>query len=168
MPVVARGLTFQAVDGAIARRGDDPACGAGRQPVGRPVLDRDRERILDRLFRDAEVAEDARQDRHRAAVLSAEDAINLRTDDQSAPGQWKGRTSIGSVVASAALRAHASAASRSAARMMLKPPTYSLPSANGPSVKRVSPSLRRTTVAVLGASSPPLNTQAPAFLSSCS
>ena len=43
--------------------------------------------------------------------------------------------------------------------MIVKPPMCSLPSANGPSVMSTSPSLGRSTVAVLGACSPPVKTQ---------
>ena len=42
----------------------------------------------------------------------------------------------------------------------------SLPSANGPSVMSTSPRCTRTTVAVLGGCSPPVNTQTPAALAS--
>ncbi len=51
--------------------------------------------------------------------------------------------------------------------MMVNPPMCSLPSTYGPSVVSTSPSLSRTTVAVLGGCSPPVKTQAPAALSSC-
>lgn len=50
--------------------------------------------------------------------------------------------------------------------MMHSPPRYSFPSAYGPSVISVAPSFGRTIVAVLGACSPPANTQAPASWSS--
>ena len=43
--------------------------------------------------------------------------------------------------------AHSSAASRSSAAMIVKPPTCSLPSTKGPSVMTTSPPLARTTVA---------------------
>ena len=48
--------------------------------------------------------------------------------------------------------------------MIVNPPMCSLPSANGPSVMSTSPSWSRTTVAVLGACSPPAKTHAPAAL----
>src|SRR5215813_11966408 len=83
---------------------------------------------------------------------------------QSPASSWNGRTSIGSVVARAALRPHSRAESRSAALMIKQPPTCSFPSANGPSVTSTSPSRGRSTVAVLDGYSPPLKTQAPAAL----
>src|SRR3954470_6723081 len=81
---------------------------------------------------------------------------------QREPLSWKGRTSIGRPVARASLVPQPSAASRSAASTIEKPPMYSLLSMNGPSVVRTSSSLTRTTVAVLGACSPAANTHAPA------
>ena len=65
-----------------------------------------------------------------------------------------------------AVRPHSSATSRSGALMIVKPPRCSLPSTNGPSVMSASPSLTRTTVAVLGGCSPPANTQLPVAFSS--
>src|SRR5207302_9110459 len=136
---------------------------ARRHPGRGPPLHGRGERVLDRLLGDVDVAEDADQDGHRAPVLLAEDTLDLRR--RRLGGQpWNGRTSIGSVVARAALLAHASAASRSGASMIRSPPTCSLPSANGPSVSSTSPSWSRTTVAVLAACSPPLKTHAPAAL----
>ena len=79
-----------------------------------------------------------------------------------------GRTSTGSLHAAVALRAQPSAASRSGARMIQNPPMCSLPSAKGPSVMSTSPSAARSTVAVSGGCRPPVNTQAPAALSSAS
>ena len=51
---------------------------------------------------------------------------------QSPTVPWKGRTSIGSVVARAILPAHSSAASRFGALTMQMPPTCSFPSIYGP------------------------------------
>ena len=79
-----------------------------------------------------------------------------------------GRTSTGSRHATAALRAQPRAASRSGALMIQNPPMCSLPSANGPSVTSTSPPAARSTVAVSGGCRPPVNTQAPAALSSAS
>jgi hypothetical protein len=50
--------------------------------------------------------------------------------------------------------------------MTVKPPMCSLPSANGPSVVRTSPSFARTIVDALGSCSPPANTHEPAVWSS--
>ena len=132
--VGAGGLAPQPVDGAVARGGDDPARGARRQPVRGPPLHGRREGVGHRLLGDVDVAEDADQDGHRAAVLRAEDALDLRrTLGIQAGGQysgtsWNGRTSMGSVVARAALRAQPSAASRSGASTIQNPPMCSLPS----------------------------------------
>jgi len=69
--IAARALTAQAIDRAIARRGDDPASRARRYAIGRPALQRNRERILDCFFGDINVAEGANQDRDRLAVVLA-------------------------------------------------------------------------------------------------
>src|SRR5207248_867498 len=110
------------------------------------------ERLLDRLLGQIDVTEMAGQDGHRAAVLLAEDTIDLRGGQlrhgrcqRLAPSRT-GRTSIGSVVACASLRPHSSATSRSGASMTVNPPMCSLPSAKGPSVISGWPSLTRTTV----------------------
>src|SRR5207247_676716 len=112
------------------------------------------------LLSDIDVAEDAHEHRNRATVLLSEHTLDI--DQRLA--SLNGRTSIGSVVARAIFAAHASAASRSGAVMTVSPPRNSLPSANGPSVIRTSPSLKRATVAVLGGCKPPANTHAPAAL----
>src|SRR3954471_21516038 len=155
--IVARRLAAQAVDRPVARRRDDPARRAGRHPVGRPAHDRLGERVLHRVLGDRDVAEDADEDGHGAAVLLAEDTLDVGQCSSK-----KGRTSIGSVVAPAIRPPPPSASSRSATSMIEMPPRYSLPSMNGPSVAPTSPSLSCITVAVLGACSPPANTHAPA------
>jgi hypothetical protein len=70
--VLARCLAAQLVDRRVARGGDDPAGGARGYAVGRPALARLRERVLDRVLGDVDVAEDADQNRDRTAVLRAE------------------------------------------------------------------------------------------------
>src|SRR3984885_6259163 len=80
---------------------------------------------------------------------------------QPSGSSWNGRTSTGAPHAAAPPAAQSSAASRSSALITQNPPTYSLPSANGPSVISFSPPSDRTTVAVLRGCSPPANTQAP-------
>ena len=145
LAVLARRLAAQPVDRAVARRGDDPAGRARRQPALGPAPHRLGERVLDRLLGDVDVAEDADQDGHRAAVLLAEDTLDVHVSRVRRTGGPRSAASM----ASAILPAHASAASRSGASMIVKPPTCSLPSANGPSVSSVSPSWWRTTVAVL-------------------
>jgi hypothetical protein len=78
VPVGAGRLPPEAVDRPVAGGGDDPSRRARRQPAGRPPLERRGERVLDRLLGDLDVTEDADQDGHRAAVLLAEDTLDLR------------------------------------------------------------------------------------------
>ena len=140
VPVVAGRLPAEPVDGPAAGRGDDPSRRAGRQPGFRPALHRDRERVLDRFLGDVDVPEVADQDRHGAAVFLAEHPPDLGGGDgrhgrrQPRLGSRNGRTSIGSPVTSVILRPQPSAASRSSALRIQKPPRYSFASANGPSV----------------------------------
>src|SRR4051812_26462557 len=65
-----------AVDRAVARRGEDPGTGIRRCPVTGPARDRGRERLLQRVLGDVEIAEDARQDRERPSPLLAEDRLD--------------------------------------------------------------------------------------------
>ena len=51
MTLVARVLAPQPIDGAVPRRGDDPAAGARRHTIGGPPLERDGERVLDTVRR---------------------------------------------------------------------------------------------------------------------
>src|SRR5690606_2578746 len=129
------------------------------------------ERLLNRVLGEIDVAEDADQYRNRAAVLRPEDGGDLGRrggahEGQSSEGRssdWNGRTSMGSVVISASRLPQASAASRSGASMMVKPPRCSLPSTYGPSVTRTSPvPPARSTVADDGGCNPPEKTHAPA------
>ena len=78
VPVGARRLAPQAVDRPVARGRDDPAGRARREAVRRPALDRRGERVRDGVLGDVDVAEDADEDRDRAAVLRAEHALDLR------------------------------------------------------------------------------------------
>src|SRR5262249_26215677 len=149
--LLARRVAAEAIDRAVTRRRDDPSSRPRRQAGRRPLLDGDHERVLDRLLGGVDVSEQTDQYRDGAAVFLAKDTLDLRPQEASSRN---GRTSIGSVVATASLRPHSSAASRSAALMMVKPPTYSFASMKGPSVMRASPSFTRTTVAVLGGYSP--------------
>ena len=126
---------------------------ARRHARRRPALRRDAKASWTASSASVDVAEDADQDRHRAAVLLAEDALDLRAERTGTRASvlvaWNGRTSTGSVVARASLRAQASAASRSGASMIVKPPMCSLPSTKGPSVTSTSSPCGRSTVAVL-------------------
>src|SRR5690606_12582195 len=150
---VTGGLAAQAVDRPVAGRGDDPPGGGRRRPVLRPAPHGDGERVLDGLLGQVDVAEHAGEHGHGPAVLLGEDTCDVR--------HRSGRTSIGSPTISASLRPQPSASSRSAARMTVKPPRCSLPSAYGPSVISTSPSLARSTVAVPGACRAAANTHVP-------
>ena len=154
MASVARGLSAEAVDRPVAGGRDDPAGGIRGHARARPPLHRHRtppgrppRRGLRR--RNAPVS-------HYAPVLFAEHALHVvavncaHDTPRSSTSPWKGRTSMGSVVARAALRPYSRAPSRSGALMTVNPPMCSLPSAHGPSVMSNSPSSTRTTVAVLG------------------
>jgi hypothetical protein len=103
-----------------------PGSAAARPPASADGLG---EGVLDRLLGDVHVPEAADQDGHRPAVLLSEGTRDLRRGyGGHAPPCWKGRTSMGRVVARAAFRAQSSAASRSGASMIQSPPTCSLPS----------------------------------------
>jgi len=78
VPVGARRLAAESVDRPAPRGEDDPALRARREPGPRPALHGDGARVLDRLLGDVDVAEDADEDGHRAAVLGAEDTLDLR------------------------------------------------------------------------------------------
>ena len=84
VPVGARRLAAEAIDGAVAGGGDDPPRRAGRQPRLRPARGRRRERVLDGVLGHADVAEDAGQHGHRAAVLLAEHPFDVPR------GRWIG------------------------------------------------------------------------------
>src|SRR6185436_14561902 len=126
---------------------------------------RDRERVLDRFLGGIDITEGADQDRHGTTVLGAKHTFDLGSwNGRHRASQWlasslNGRTSIGSVVARASFFPQANASSRSGALMIVKPPMCSLPSVNGPSIVRISPSCGRSTVALLAECSPPENTQ---------
>ena len=135
-------LAAEPVDRAIAGRGDDPARRTGRQALDRPAFQGRGEGVLDRVLGGVNVAKNADQDGHRTAVFFAENPFDVfaakkavhRGSQPSAPpadsgaSVANGRTSMGSVVAVASRRPHSSAASRSGALMMLRPPRCSLPS----------------------------------------
>lgn len=107
MPVRARRLATEAVDRSVARGGDDPSRRAGRQSGRRPPFDGCRERVLDGLLGNVDIAEDPDQDGDGATVLLAEYMFNLGGSEarrawyQSSASSWNGRTSIGSGIARA-------------------------------------------------------------------
>src|SRR5205823_7004379 len=150
----------QAVDGAVACGRDDPAAGVRGHSVLRPLLGRDGEGFGHRVLGEIDVAEDTDQRGGAPAGFSAEDGIEGFIHPSA------GRTSTGPSQAAAALPAHASAASRSGASIIQKPPICSFVSAYGPSVIDTSPPVDRTTVAEDAGWSPAPNTQAPARSSS--
>ena len=78
VPVLARRLAAELVDRPVARCGDDPTGGTRGQSCRRPPLHGRRERVLDGLLGDVDIAEDAHQDGHGATVLLAENALDLR------------------------------------------------------------------------------------------
>jgi hypothetical protein len=65
-------VTAQAVDRAVLRGGDDPGTRVRRDAVAGPALRGDRERLLDGVLGEVEVAERANQDRDRAPELRPE------------------------------------------------------------------------------------------------
>ncbi len=78
------------VDALVSRGRDQPARRTRRQPVARPALQRRREGILDRVFGDVDVAEDADQYRYRPAVFLPVDLLNLRRRLPSGLGRLSG------------------------------------------------------------------------------
>jgi hypothetical protein len=71
-------LASEAVDRSIAGGGRDPAAGVGRQAVARPRAQRDRERLLDCVLGEVDVAEGADQSGDRSTGLLAEDPADRR------------------------------------------------------------------------------------------
>jgi len=70
-----RPIAPDAIDRAIARRGDEPCARAGRQAVPAPALGRDREGLLGGFLGEVEVAEEADQGRQDTAPLVAKDLL---------------------------------------------------------------------------------------------
>jgi len=68
-----RAIAADAVDGAVARRRDEPGAQVGGRPLAWPALGGDRERLLGGFLGEVEVAEEADQRREHAAPLVAED-----------------------------------------------------------------------------------------------
>lgn len=66
----------QSVDRVPARRGGDPGYGGGGHARAGPVLERLRERVMQRLLGEIEVAEDADQRGEDATRLLAEDPLH--------------------------------------------------------------------------------------------
>ena len=69
-------LAPQPVDRLVPSHADDPGRGIVRHTMVRPALERDDERLLDRLLGEIEVAEDADQGRDRPPRLAPEQAVD--------------------------------------------------------------------------------------------
>jgi hypothetical protein len=67
-----RAVAADPVDGAVARRRDQPCGRVGRRAVARPALGGDRERLLRGFLGEVEVAEEADERSEDAAPLLAE------------------------------------------------------------------------------------------------
>jgi hypothetical protein len=80
--ILASGVTPEPIDRPAARGGDDPPRRAGRPSGGGPPLHRNGERFLDCLLGKIDVSETSHQDGHRAAVLLAEDTLDLTALDR--------------------------------------------------------------------------------------
>src|SRR6266508_2536660 len=112
------------IDCAVSCGRNDPPRRVGRDAVAPPPVTCHDERVLDRVFGERDVAEDAVQRCHRLAVHLTKHALNFPVGGDSSghaftrPVARNGRTSIGWLVASTTLRAQVSAASRSSALMM--------------------------------------------------
>ncbi len=127
-------LAAQAVDRPVACGGNDPPRRAGRHPLFPPSRQGHQECILYGFFGHVDVTEHADEDGHGPAVFATEDSGDLRVARDQRGGvqasgpRPKGRTSIGRVLARVILAAQASAASRSGALRIQKPPRCSFPS----------------------------------------
>src|SRR4051812_29600665 len=77
LPIVARGLAPQAIDGPVARGRHDPASGTRRRPARGPPLERSGEGVLHRFFRQADIAKLAYEDGDGAPVFLAKDARDV-------------------------------------------------------------------------------------------
>jgi hypothetical protein len=66
----------QPVDRPVARGRDDPGGGIVGQPALGPALERDQERVLDRLLGAVEIAEDAGEDGDRLSRLAPEQTVD--------------------------------------------------------------------------------------------
>jgi hypothetical protein len=75
--LTASRLSAQPVDGAVAGGRGDPPARVGWQALARPPVKREGERLLDRIFGDIDVAEDADQGGHRPPGRLAEDPADL-------------------------------------------------------------------------------------------
>jgi hypothetical protein len=103
-----RAFPANAVDRAVARGHHQPRRGVGGRSIARPSLGCERERLLDGLLGEIEVAEEADQRGQDPPPLLAEDLLDQRSTT--------GRTSIAPPIRAAGMRAASSIAeSRSSA-----------------------------------------------------
>ena len=77
-PLLVLEVAFPAepVDRAVTGDPRDPRARVGRRALPRPALERDRERVLDRILGGVEVAEDADQRGDRPPRLAPEQAVD--------------------------------------------------------------------------------------------
>src|SRR5215212_9193155 len=159
--VVALVLPSDAVDGLAVGGGGQPAARVGRYAIGRPPLNRGRERFRRRVLGDVEVTETPSQGGdHPRPLLTVGPGDHL-PDVDPAHAPRNGRTSTFRLQAFEPSAASLSATSRSGASMIQNPAMYSFVSRKGPSVNNASPPRLSMTVAELGDASPPAKTQWP-------
>src|SRR5581483_7315108 len=106
-----RAVAADAVDRAVSRSRHEPAGGVRRRPVPRPPLERDRDRVLEGVLGEVEVAEDADQGGEDASVLLAEELLERRYAPTSAVRMTTGRTSMWPNRADGIFAAHSIASS---------------------------------------------------------
>ena len=108
-----RAIAADAVEGPVARGRDEPRAGTGGDPVSRPALCGDRERLLRGFLGEIEVAEEADECGEDVSPLRAEDLVEVGYHSTT------GRTSMAPPSRAAGIRAASSiAASRSSASKM--------------------------------------------------
>src|SRR5687767_11057118 len=173
---VSHGLgATQAVDRLTPCGDREPAGRVGRDALGGPMLDGREEGVLEGVFGEVEVAEDADQRGQDAAVGVVEDTLDCCFTGEATggltggPGRpsyccQSGRSSIAPSWALGILAAQLIASSRSLHSKMKTPPICSRVSANGPSVDSVFPSRTRTVVADAAEPRPSLKVMTPAVV----
>ena len=140
-----------AVDRAVLRGRDDPGRGVARVALSRPALERRRERVLDGVLGELEVAERAGEDPDSVSPLLPEDLLDacLQTSSLGHDRPDLDRP----VIRGRDLARDRIASSRSGSSTTKSPPMISFVSGKGPSVTSRSPSRTRTTLAVFRLSS---------------
>ena len=129
VPIMARRLAAQPIDGPIARRRDDPRARV-RRPAGlRPLRHGDGEGLLNRILGDVDVAEDADQRGDGAARTPRGTCTRCQRSLSSPARPGTGAPRRRRHMPPTPFFAQSRAASRSAASMTQKPPICSLVSA---------------------------------------